>query len=118
MSSSYHQPKTRSGRLAEVCAQPASYTVRVPTVESLVRASFSFASPLRLALPYGCRHRLRLAPFIQQVSAHAGHTGADALVRAGPLGPALRLQRKAEEGVGRGPEKNATTKTDPDPKAS
>jgi hypothetical protein len=25
---------------------------------------------------YGCRHRLRLAPFIQQDSAHAGHTGA------------------------------------------
>ena len=34
------------------------------------------ASPrcLRLALRYGCRHRPRLAPFIQLDSAHAGHT--------------------------------------------
>jgi len=57
-------------------SHPASLPVRVPTVESLLRASFSFASRLRFALHYGCRHRLRLAPFIQQDSAHAGHTGA------------------------------------------
>jgi hypothetical protein len=56
---------------------PASLPVRVPTVESLLPASFSFTSRLRLAVHYGCRHRLRLAPFIQQDSAHAGHTGAD-----------------------------------------
>src|SRR5271156_4734394 len=55
---------------------PASLPVRVPTVESLLRASFSFTSRLRLALRYGCRHRPRLAPFIQLDSAHAGHTGA------------------------------------------
>ena len=81
---------------------PASLPVRVPTVESLVRASFSFASRLRLALPYGCRHRLRLAPLIQLDSAHAGHTGAGPPAcgptpssasltvrwRAGPGGPA------------------------------
>ena len=64
------------------CSQPArrpqqaSLPVRVPTVESLLHASFDFTSRLRLALRYGCRHRLRLAPFIQQDSAHAGHTGA------------------------------------------
>jgi hypothetical protein len=57
---------------------PASLPVRVPTVEGSLRASFGFASRLRLALHYGCRHRLRLAPFIQQDSAHAGHTGAGA----------------------------------------
>lgn len=50
--------------------------VRVPTVEGLLPGSFSFTSRLRLAVRYGCRHRLRLAPFIQQDSAHAGHTGA------------------------------------------
>src|SRR5712692_3790133 len=60
---------------------PASLPVRVPTVESLLSASFSFASRLRLAVRYSCRHRLRLAPFIQRDSAHAGHTGADPLVR-------------------------------------
>ena len=65
------------------CSQPAcrpqsaSLPVRVPTVEGLLPASFSFTSRLRLAVHYGCRHRLRLAPFIQQDSAHAGHTGAD-----------------------------------------
>src|SRR5688572_23616189 len=55
---------------------PASLPIRVPTVEGLLPASFSFTSRLRLAVHYGCRHRLRLAPFIQQDSAHAGHTGA------------------------------------------
>ena len=34
------------------------------------------ATPCRFR--YGCRHRLRLAPFIQLDSAHAGHTGAGA----------------------------------------
>src|SRR5882762_5475811 len=53
---------------------PASLPFCVPTVESLLRASFSFTSRLRLAFHYGCRHRLRLAPFIQLDSAHAGHT--------------------------------------------
>src|SRR5580693_5248141 len=53
---------------------PASPPVRVPAVESLLRASFGFASRLRLAFRYGCRHRPRLAPFIQLDSAHAGHT--------------------------------------------
>src|ERR1022692_3646128 len=67
---------------------PASLPVRVPAVESLLPASFSFASRLRLAVHYGYRHRLRLAPFIQQDSAHAGHTGADAHTRAGRLRPA------------------------------
>jgi hypothetical protein len=38
-----------------------------------IRASFGFASRLRLAFRYGCPHRLRLAPFIQRDSAHAGH---------------------------------------------
>ena len=62
------------------CCQPAcrphraSLPVRVPTVESLLAASFSFTSRLRLAVRYGCRHRPRLAPFIQLDSAHAGHT--------------------------------------------
>src|SRR5713226_2443575 len=65
---------------------PASLPVRVPTVESLLSASFSFASRLRLAVRYSCRHRLRLAPFIQRDSAHAGHTGADPLVRNRPPG--------------------------------
>jgi hypothetical protein len=58
---------------------PASLPFRIPTVESLLRASFSFTSRLRLAFRYGCRHRLRLAPLIQQDSAHAGHTGASTL---------------------------------------
>src|SRR5580704_16684726 len=53
---------------------PASLPVRVPAVEGLLRASFSFTSRLRLAFRYGCGHRLRLAPFIQLDSAHAGHT--------------------------------------------
>src|ERR1700720_1927682 len=53
---------------------PASLPVRVPAVESLLRASFGFASRLRLAFRYGYRHRFRLAPFIQLDSAHAGHT--------------------------------------------
>src|ERR1700683_80304 len=61
---------------------PASLPVRVPAVESLLRASFGFASRLRLAFRYGYRHRFRLAPFIQLDSAHAGHTGADLLVRS------------------------------------
>ena len=62
------------------CCQPAcrphraSLPVRVPTVESLLAASFSFTSRLRLAVRYGCRHRPRLAPSIQLDSAHAGHT--------------------------------------------
>ena len=70
---------------------PASLPVCVPAVESLLPASFGFTSRLRLAVRYGCRHRLRLAPFIQQDSAHAGHTGAGALAR-GPTpgsGPSL-----------------------------
>jgi hypothetical protein len=54
----------------------ASLPVRVPTVEGFLSASFSFTSRLRLAVRYGCHHRLRLAPFIQLDSAHAGHTGA------------------------------------------
>jgi hypothetical protein len=60
------------------CSQPAcrphqaSLSVRVPMVESLLPASFSFA----LRLTTVCRHRLRLAPFIQRDSAQAGHTGA------------------------------------------
>src|SRR5450631_4337694 len=57
----------------------ASLPVRVPTVEGLLHASFSFTSRLRLAFRYGCRHRLRLAPFIQLDSAHAGHTGVRTL---------------------------------------
>ncbi len=64
---------------------PASLPVRVPTVESLLHASFSFTSRLRLAFRYGCRHRLRLAPFIQLDSAHAGHTGARILARRPPF---------------------------------
>src|SRR6266436_5860859 len=55
---------------------PASLPICVPAVESLLRASFSFASRLRLAFRYGCRHLLRRAPFISIDSAHAGHTGA------------------------------------------
>ena len=54
--------------------RPASLPVRVPAVEGLLRASFGFASRLRLAFRYGYRHRFRLAPFIQLDSAHAGHT--------------------------------------------
>src|SRR5580692_7146413 len=65
---------------------PASLPVRVPTVESLLRASFSFTSRLRLAFRYGCRHQLRRDPFISLDSAHAGHTGADPLVRSRPPG--------------------------------
>src|ERR1019366_7042415 len=53
---------------------PASLPVRVPAVESLLRASFGFTSRLRLAFRYGYRHRPRLDPFIQLDSAHAGHT--------------------------------------------
>src|SRR5882757_2747808 len=71
--------------------RPASLPVRVPTVESLLRASFSFTSRLRLAFRYGCRHRLRLAPFIQLDSAHAGHT-------------------RVRPGAGRGPEVRPTGK--------
>src|ERR1700689_1957662 len=55
---------------------PASLSIRVPTVYRLLHPVFSFTSRLRLAFRYGCRHRLRLAPFIQRDSAHAGHTGA------------------------------------------
>src|SRR4051794_33933164 len=55
---------------------PASLPFCVPAVEGLLHASFGFTSRLRLAFRYGCRHRLRLAPFIQRDSAHAGHTGA------------------------------------------
>src|SRR5437773_1802095 len=59
---------------------PASLPVRVPTVEDLLHASFGFTSRLRLAFRYGCRHRPRLAPFIQLDSAHAGHTPAASLL--------------------------------------
>ncbi len=79
----YSQPACRP--------HPASLPVRIPTVESLLRASFDFASRLRLAFRYGCRHRLRLAPFIQRDSAHAGHTGA------GPR-PAAASQAASEGG--------------------
>src|SRR5258706_8497602 len=64
------------------CSQPAcrphqaSLPICVPAVESLLRASFSFALRLRFAFRYGCRHLLRRAPFISIDSAHAGHTGA------------------------------------------
>ena len=71
---------------------PASLPVRVPAVESLLRASFRFTSRLRLAFRYGCRHRLRSAPFIQLDSAHAGHTGADPLVRGRPPGRPSRAR--------------------------
>src|SRR6202050_3749336 len=64
---------------------PASPPVRVPAVESLLRASFGFASRLRLAFRYGCRHRPRLAPFIQLDSAHAGHTTCGLYPRLGLL---------------------------------
>ncbi len=53
----------------------ASLPIRLPPVESLLRASFSFTSRLRLAFRYGHHHRSRLALFIQLDSAHAGHTG-------------------------------------------
>ena len=53
---------------------PASLPVRVTSVDSLLHASFSFTSRLRFAARYGCRHRLRLAPFIPLDSAHAVHT--------------------------------------------
>ena len=59
---------------------PASLPIPARTVGRLLPAAFSFTSRLRLAVHYGCRHRLRLAPFIQLDSAHAGHTGADAFV--------------------------------------
>jgi hypothetical protein len=58
---------------------PASLPFRVPTVESLLRASFSFTSRLRLAFRYGCRHQLRRAPFVSIDSAHAGHSVAGGL---------------------------------------
>ena len=45
------------------------------------RFATRFLQWLHLAFRYGCRHRLRLAPFIQRDSAHAGHTGAGALAR-------------------------------------
>src|ERR1019366_6091824 len=51
---------------------PASLPIRVPTVEGLLPASFSFTSRLRLAVRYGYRHRFRLAPFIQLDSAMLG----------------------------------------------
>ena len=53
---------------------PASLPVRVPSVDSLLHACFSFTTRLRFAARYGCRHRLRLAPFIPLDSAHAVHT--------------------------------------------
>src|SRR5271156_5212931 len=80
---------------------PASLPVRVPTVESLLRASFSFTSRLRLAFRYGYRHRFRLAPFIQLDSAHAGHTGAGALACARPPGRAPIVVIKLDEAQGR-----------------
>src|SRR5437899_8487777 len=79
------------------CSQPAcrphqaSLPVRVPAVESLLRASFSFASRLRLAFRYGCRHLLRRAPFISIDSAHAGHTGAASLGGPTAFRPACLL---------------------------
>ena len=80
---------------------PASLPVRLSTVENLLRASFSFASRLRLAFRYGCRHRLRLAPFIQLDSAHAGHTPRGTLVPPCPpfeYAP-ISLRRKAFEAL-------------------
>ncbi len=77
---------------------PASLPICVPTVESLLRASFSFTSRLRLAFRYGCRHRLRLAPFIQQDSAHAGHTGAR-FQRAVPAPERIPTALEYESGV-------------------
>src|SRR5450631_4325691 len=76
--------------------RPASLPVRVPTVESLLSASFSFPSRLRLAVRYGYRHRFRLAPFIQLDSAHAGHTGAGTLACLhGPCGPPILMKTRA-----------------------
>src|SRR6266849_72693 len=82
------------------CSQPAcrphqaSLPVRVPAVESLLRASFGFASRLRLAFRYGCRHLLRRAPFISIDSAHAGHTGAANLGGEPACLPAFNLRRR------------------------
>ena len=56
---------------------------------------------------YGCRHRLRLAPFIQQDAAHAGHTGAR-LCRAGS-----RCARPS--GLGRRPTSQPTPAIRPRP---
>src|SRR5580692_5101101 len=48
-----------------------------------------------LRFGYGCRHRPRLAPFIQLDSAHAGHTPQPAFSRLDPLerGSAARIGR-------------------------
>ena len=81
---------------------PASLPVRVPTVESLLRASFSFTSRLRLAFRYGCRHQLRRDPFISIDSAHAGHTGAVPLNRSRrPRRPVAKSGSRATRGRGR-----------------
>ena len=77
---------------------PASLPVCVPAVESLLRASFSFASRLRLAFRYGCRHLLRRAPFISLDSARAGHTGAGYPAR----GPAFQRVQPPRKAAGRG----------------
>jgi hypothetical protein len=81
---------------------PASLPVRVPTVESLLRASFSFTSRLRLAFRYGCRHQLRRVPLISIDSAHAGHTGAVPLDRSRrPRRPVAKSGSRATRGRGR-----------------
>ena len=55
---------------------PASLPVSCSCGRGFATRFFSFASRLRLAFRYRYLHRFRLAPFIQQDSAHAGHTGA------------------------------------------
>ena len=67
-----------SGLTADSCSYGREFATRF------------FTSRLRLAAHYGCRHRPRSAPFIQQDSAHAGHT------RTGLLACRLRMKEACE----------------------
>src|ERR1019366_2032238 len=71
----YSQPACRP--------HPASLPVRVPTVESLLSASFSFTSRLRLAVSLRLPSSAPVGSFHPTSSAHAGHTGAGPWPAAG-----------------------------------
>jgi hypothetical protein len=80
---------------------PAALPIGVPAVESLLRASFSFASRLRLAFRYSCRHLLRRAPFISIDSTHAGHTGPGFSLRRALARPFDRIKVLVARSIGR-----------------
>ena len=77
--------------------RPASLPFRVPTVESLLSASFSFTSRLRLAVLLRLPPSAPIGSFIQLDSAHAGHTGPGAFACPAGFIPHSQLLRRTPD---------------------